>query len=178
MTIACSTQKHPLDDLRITQPRLHVAGLFLIAMAFLIIGAAMIRAGLAFGWLVVVTFGLASTVYPVMIWKPTAVEFTQDELVVHTAFRSHSYDWRDITDIRIWEHKYRGLTTNRFVTVDLALPSKAEAAVAGLTASGHATLPQVGVAANELLPIARRYWRHARCSPSNADGSACPDDRR
>ncbi len=178
MTIASSTPKHPLEDLRITQPRLHVAGIFLIAIVFLVIGVGMIRNGSAFGWLIAVIFGPASAVFPVMIWRPNAVEFTQHQLIIHTAFHSHSYGWQNITDIRIWEHNYRGFTTNRFVTVDLALPSKTEAAVAGHTASGHATLPQVGVAANELLPIARRYWRHTRCSPSNADGAACPDDRR
>ncbi len=151
-----------LDEKRLSESRRRAAGWALVALIFCGGGVWLISSGNpVVGWPNAILFGLVVLASPARIWHPTTITFTNDGLRVKTALRSEwGCSWQDVVDVRIWEFEYYGRTALRAVQLELAGPSSSRGIAARTPGSNTPLLPSVGVHVEDVLAIARRYWRN------------------
>ncbi|MCP4963456.1 MAG: hypothetical protein GY925_29830 [Actinomycetia bacterium] len=147
------------------QPRANILGLAAGSAALAGGGILMIRSGQTLGWFAAGLFALAVPLLLAGIWRPTAILLDEERITVRTPIGSWGYEWREIADVGIWEHKRYGMALNRLVTLRLRSPqSRTREGFARLFGSGHATLPSVGVDVHEMLDAVTSFWQRALSS--------------
>lgn len=124
--------KHLPDTMSLPKAWLKVSLLLLVAVAFVIGGAALSQEGDRTGMFVVVFFGLCVAVFIWALMGRSGVELDRDGFTVRSLFASHRYAWRDVSE---FSHRRVG-RTHMFLFDDL---KKADGALAKVNRfmSGH-----------------------------------------